>query len=368
MQRLTSGLDWRRLDWPLVAAALSLAGVGLAAIYSAALIGTDTTTATGYFERQAAWLVVGVVAALLALAIDYQLLAAVGPWLLAAGVVLLGLVLIVGVEINGAKAWFRFGSVALQPAELAKVGLLLTLAGQLGRRRGGPLSWPELGRIALIVGLPVILILRQPDLGTVLVFVALTGGIILWSGLSVGRLLLLGGLSLGLVAAVWHTDVLADYQKNRVLVLFDTKVDPRGVGYNLNQSLIAVGSGGARGQGWLQGTQTHLRFLPEAQTDFIFAAFCEEWGLLGAVVVLLLYAVMFWRMWGLILLAESETGRLIIVGAGALLLFHTLLNIGMVLGMLPVAGLPLPFISYGGSNLVTTCALLGLVLNVGARR
>jgi rod shape determining protein RodA len=140
------------------------------------------------------------------------------------------------------------------------------------------------------------------------------------------------------------------------------------VGYNLRQSLVAVGSGGLTGKGWLQGTQTHLRFLPERHTDFIFAVLCEEWGLAGAALLLALYGLLFWRLWGLISIADDPFGRLLVVGCAAVLLFHVVLNIGMVLGLLPITGLPLPFFSYGGSNLLTSAVLVGIALNVGMRR
>ncbi|MBI5832370.1 MAG: rod shape-determining protein RodA [Armatimonadetes bacterium] len=360
--------DWRRVDWLLLICVLLLVAMALPTVYSAGLVGDNTAAAWALVKRQALWLLVGLGALALVNSLDYHHYAHLARWLLGAALLLLVAVLIFGTEINGAKAWFRFGPVALQPSELAKIATLLTLADFLGGRGQGPLSGADILHSGGILALPICLIMLQPDLGTSLTFIAMWLAMLAWAGARARHLAAIVLAGLLLFALMWHFGVLADYQKNRITVLFNPGVDPRGVGYNMTQSLIAVGSGGLTGQGWLQGTQTHLRFLPEGQTDFIFAVFCEEWGLLGAAALLGCYLGLFWRIWGTLCSADSEFGRLLVTGCGAVLLFHVLLNVGMVVGLVPITGLPLPFVSYGGSNLLTSLVLVGIVINVGLRR
>ncbi len=360
--------DWRRVDWLLLGFVLALAAMALPTVYSAGLVGDNTAAALALVKRQGMWLLVGCVALVASNALDYHHLTHLARWLLGIALLLLVAVLIFGSEINGAKAWFRFGPVALQPSELAKIATLLTLADFLADHGPGPLSGTDILRSGAILALPIALIMLQPDLGTSLTFIAMWLAMLAWAGARKRHLAAIVLSGLLLFALMWHFDVLADYQKNRVTVLFNPGVDPRGVGYNMAQSLIAVGSGGLTGQGWLQGTQTHLKFLPEGQTDFIFAVICEEWGLAGGLALLGCYLGLFWRLWGTLATADSEFGRLLVTGCGAVLLFHVLLNVGMVVGLVPITGLPLPFVSYGGSNLLTSMVLVGLVLNVGLHR
>ena len=324
-----SDRPWRRCDWPLLAAVVGVLALSLPTIYSASLVAEGGPDPFRFALRQAIWIGLAAVALLLATSLDYHLFPDLSRWVYALSLVGLALVLVCGREVNGARAWFHFGPLALQPSEPAKIAVLLALARWFAARAAPGPEPRGLAGSAGVLAPPVLLILAQPDLGTTLTFLVMWVAMLWWSG-----------------ARVWQLGVLA-------LV---------GVG------LVAVGSGGLTGKGWLQGTQTHLRFLPERHTDFIFAVLCEEWGLAGAALLLALYGLLFWRLWGLISIADDPFGRLLVVGCAAVLLFHVVLNIGMVLGLLPITGLPLPFFSYGGSNLLTSAVLVGIALNVGMRR
>jgi len=363
-----SDRPWRRCDWPLLAAVVGVLALSLPTIYSASLVAEGGPDPFRFALRQAIWIGLAAVALLLATSLDYHLFPDLSRWVYALSLVGLALVLVCGREVNGARAWFHFGPLALQPSEPAKIAVLLALARWFAARAAPGPEPRGLAGSAGVLAPPVLLILAQPDLGTTLTFLVMWVAMLWWSGARVWQLGVLALVGVGLVAVLWRCDVLADYQKNRITVLVNPDIDPRGVGYNLRQSLVAVGSGGLTGKGWLQGTQTHLRFLPERHTDFIFAVLCEEWGLAGAALLLALYGLLFWRLWGLISIADDPFGRLLVVGCAAVLLFHVVLNIGMVLGLLPITGLPLPFFSYGGSNLLTSAVLVGIALNVGMRR
>lgn len=357
----------RRCDWLLLAFVAGLCAVSLPVLYSATL-GTGGDPAWYYVQRQALWMLIGLAGLLLVNTLDHHDfpdLARGAYWL---SIALLVMVLVAGREVNGARSWLGLGSVRLQPSELAKLTVVLALA------RHFTLDEAEAGEAKVLfgslmaVGLPLVLILCQPDLGTALVFVGVWLVMLWWGGARWWQLALIVGLGLAAFALMWRMDVLADYQKSRVSVLFNPGVDPRGQGYNLRQCLIAIGSGGIDGQGWLQGTQTHLRFLPEARTDFIFAVLCEELGLRGALLLLLLYLGLLWRGGVIVARADTPFGRHVAVGCLAVLLLHLVFNLGMAVGLLPITGLPLPFISYGGSNLLLNLTLVGVLLNIGMRR
>jgi len=356
----------RRLDWPLLTIIAGIVLLSLPTIYSARL-GAGGESAWLYVQKQALWLLVGAFAMALVNSIDHHQLKDLARPLYWLGALLLVVVLVVGTEVNGAKSWLAFGSVRLQPAELAKLTLILALADLFSDEGCDAGELGMLFRSGLVIGVPLLLILAQPDLGTALTCVAIWMAMLWWAGARWWQLLLIAAAGLAAFALLWHLDVLADYQKARIMVLFDPGADPRGQGYNIRNALIAVGSGGLDGQVWLQGTQTHLRFLPEAHTDFLFAVLAEEFGLLGAGTLLVLYAGLILRGWAVLARADSEFGRLVTVGCVAVLLTHIVLNIGMVMALLPITGLPLPFFSYGGSNLLMCLIVAGLLLNIGAR-
>ena len=356
----------RRLDWPLLLFIAGILALSLPTIYSARN-GAGSDTAWLYLQKQAIWVVVGLLAMVLVNSLDHHQLKDLARPLYWGGVATLVVVLIAGKEVNGAKSWLGFGSFSVQPAELAKLALILALADLFSDEGADAGELGMLWRSALVIGVPLLLILKQPDLGTALTFIAIWMAMLWWAGARWWQLGLIIVLGLVAFAVLWHSDKLADYQKARITVLFDPTADPRGQGYNLRQALIAVGSGGLHGQGWLLGTQTHLRFLPEAHTDFLFAVLAEEFGLLGAGTLLLLYLGLILRGWGVLARADSEFGRLVTVGCVTVWLIHIVLNIGMVMALLPITGLPLPFFSYGGSNLLMCLIVAGLLLNIGAR-
>ncbi len=357
----------RRLDWPLLLLVAALIGLSLPTIYSARL-GVDSAVALGYARRQLFWAIGGLALLVLLNTLDYRSLPELARPLFWLSVLSLALVLLVGREVNGARSWFALGGFRLQPSEFAKVALILALATRFEDEQVDAGEWHHLcGSLGVLAPL-LLLTLAQPDLGTSLTFIAVWLAMLWWAGARWWQTAAIIGLGLVAFALMWQCGLLHDYQKSRITVLFDPTVDPRGQGYNLRQAMIAIGSGGLNGAGWLQGTQTHLRFLPEPHTDFIFAVFCEERGFVSGVGLLLLYLALLWRVLLVVVRAETHFGRLLAIGCYAFLALHTVLNIGMVQGVLPITGLPLPFFSYGGSNLLTCLALTGLVLNVGMRR
>lgn len=360
-------------DWPLVVVALLLSLVGLAVVYSATRNLPGSSGPYDYVIRQAIWLGVAVGVMVLATLWDYRLIVAWAPYLLGFSLLLLVVVLVVGPVVSGARRWLVIGPVNFQPSELAKLTTIVALAWFLTRRD----DWDSFPAMALALGvaaLPTLLVLLEPDLGTSLTFVAIAFVMLYGAGVSAWRLGLLAGLgALGLVAAVvvsrlgW-VEILKDYQIERLVVFLNPAASRYGAGWNVIQSMIAIGSGEFFGKGYLAGTQTQLAFLPARHTDFVFSVIGEEGGFLGASLVLFLYFLLLWRLLVIAEQAKDREGRLLALGAFGLILFHTVVNIGMAVGMLPVTGLPLPFISTGGTNLVTIFAALGLALNVSLRR
>lgn len=341
-------------DWSLVLLAGGILALGLVNLRSA-------LPEADLWGRQLLALGLGLGLALGVQFLDRRRLFALAYPLYALALVLLVLVLAVGREINGAKAWFVLGPIQFQPLELAKMGLVLLLARVMALR---PIR--RLWDYALPLGLtlPVLLLLlRQPDLGGSLVVLAGVFTLLWVRGLPL-RHLVLGGVALLLLipTVVWPN--LKPYQRERVLIVLDPYRDPLGQGFQVIQSTIAVGSGGILGKGYGQGTQSQLGFIPFRHTDFIFAVWAEEWGFIGVVALLALYLLLFLRVFGLALECPRLEDRLFIAGLGGMLAFQTLANLGVALGVLPVTGLTLPLFSYGGSSLMTTLLALGLILLV----
>lgn len=327
-----------------------------------------------YVKRQVAWVVLGTgAAAWLALRADYRQLLRLAPYLYAGNLVVLALVLVLGDSAGGARSWFRLGPLSFQPSELSKLVLILTLARHLAD------GWPcdTLGKLAkagLHVAPLLALLLLQPDLGTALVFLGVLGAMVFLAGARPRHLL---GAAAGGAAvaglAVWLSlrgvvQVLKPYQLQRLLAFLSPGADPRGAGYNVIQSQIAIGSGQLAGRGLLEGSQTQLDFLPARHTDFIFSVVGEELGFVGAASLLAAYFFLLRRILRAGELARDRSGALIAGGVAAMLLVHLVINVGMATGLFPVTGLPLPFVSYGGSFLVTSLAGVGLVEGVYSRR
>jgi rod shape determining protein RodA len=345
---------WSRLDHlqPLLAGMLIV--LGLLTIFSA----------RADWLRQFLWVALGVAAYAVAATFDYRRLRRLVPALYAGMLVLLVAVHLLGRTALGARRWLSVGGFPLEPSELAKLLLVLVLAGYLGRFER--LSWRALAGALLLVAPPAYLILTQPDLGTTIVFVAVLMGMLFLAGARPWQLGSLVGVALVALPLLPH--LLHGYQRRRLEIFLDPAQDPLGAGYNLLQARIAVGSGGLFGQGWLHGLQGQLGFVPERATDFVFAIFAEEFGLLGTLVLLAIFGVLLIRLLHAAAVAPDRFGELVVGGVFVMIFAQVVENVGMNVGVLPIAGIPLPLISYGGSATITTLAALGLAQSVMLRR
>ncbi|BBA70573.1 rod shape-determining protein RodA [Geobacter sulfurreducens] len=353
-------------DWMLLGLVLLICAVGVVNIYSAS--SSYVLSGTPYYLKQMSWILVGLAIMLLVCSIDYHLLEDVAYWFYGILFLLLLVVLAFGKTSMGATRWLHLGFISVQPSEPMKIIGIITMARILANIPvSGGLGLRELAFPALMIGAPAILIMKQPDLGTAILVILIAGSMLAFVGI---RLSALAAVCIATVPAVWlgwHY-YLRDYQKNRVLNFLDPERDPLGTGYHIIQSKIAVGSGGLFGKGFLQGTQSQLRFLPEQHTDFAFSVFAEEWGFVGSLVVLVLYAVLI--LWGLQIArrCNDRFGSLVAVGVTAMLFWHIIINIGMVIGLFPVVGVPLPLFSYGGTSMITSMTGIGILLNISMRR
>jgi rod shape determining protein RodA len=352
-------LEALHLDGPLLLAVLAVCAAGLVVLFSAA--GEDL----GVFLRQAARVGLGLGVLVTVAQIPPRVLRAVAPWLYALGVLLLVAVALVGDIAMGAQRWLDLGFVRFQPSEIMKIAVPLACAWYLHDRPLPP-DFRSLMVLAVALLVPVLLIAEQPDLGTALLVAAGGGLVVLLAGLQLRYILGLGALLAGAVPVLWH--FLHDYQRQRVVTFLNPQNDPLGAGYHTIQSQIAIGSGGVFGKGYMNGSQAQLEFLPERSTDFIFAVIGEEWGLVGLTVLIFLYLLVIARGMYIAVQAQDTFSRLI---AGALTLtfaVYVFVNSGMVAGLLPVVGVPLPLVSYGGTSMVTLMAGFGILMSVHSRR
>lgn len=354
------------IEWPMLVLTVLLVACGLVTILSATY--QQAQPLSPYFIKQSVWAGVGLAALLLALSFDYRKLLRYGYLIYAASVVSLVVVYFFGSFGGGARRWIHLGPVALQPSEFVKVALVVALAINLHRWAGGarlPLR-KLIVPIALFIP-PMYLILRQPDLGTVILLGLVVFSMLLVAGLQL-RLVLLAMILVGpALPYVWKHQ-LKDYQKDRIKTFVQPEADPLGAGFHVIQSKIAIGSGMLHGKGYLKGTQKSLRFLPEKHTDFVFSVFAEEWGFLGALVLLSLYVALILRGLAIAARAKDNLGALLVVGLIATVFWQLFINIAMTSGALPIVGITLPFLSYGGSSLLTLLTSIGLVMNVSMRR
>lgn len=402
------GAQDRGLDKGLLVAVAGLLAIGIAALYSAGQ--TDVpTTAARLWERQLVFLGIGTLGGILVYRMSPRLLEWSTPFLYGTGLVLLALTLVIGTGAGtaaGTKSWLAIGGTRLgQPTELAKLGVVLMLARHLGSRREPPNSLWQLLPVGLIVGIPFALVGLQPDLGSAIVFLGITFAMLYWAGVNVWLLVLLASPLLSLLFAfstiswgvwivlltalllwlrpyalegltVWLTNVgagvmalslwnrLAPYQQNRLLSFLNPEIDPRATGWHIIQSKVAIGSGGLLGKGFTEGTQKRLAFLPEQATDFIYSVVGEELGFAGVLVTLLLFA---WLLTTLVRVARRATdpfGSLVVFGITGMLFTHLVENVAMTIGLMPITGIPLPFFSYGGSFLLTSCIAIAMALRV----
>jgi len=352
-------LEALHVDGPLLLAVLAVCAAGLVVLFSAA--GENL----GIFLRQAARVGLGLGVMVAIAQLPPRVMRFGAPWLYALGVLLLLAVAVKGDIAMGAQRWLDLGFVRFQPSEIMKIAVPLACAWYLHDRPLPP-DFRSLVILAVTIAVPVLLIAEQPDLGTALLVAAGGGLVVLLAGLQARYILGIGGLLLGAVPALWH--FLHDYQRQRLLTFLNPQTDPLGAGYHTIQSQIAIGSGGVFGKGYMNGSQAQLEFLPERSTDFIFAVIGEEWGLVGLAVLITLYMLVIAR--GLYIAAQAQDtfSRLI---AGALTLtfaVYVFVNSGMVAGLLPVVGVPLPLVSYGGTSMVTLMAGFGILMSVHSRR
>ena len=352
-------------EWILLLTVIALAGIGIINLYSAT--GNWHATAMPLYMKQLLWLSGGLCLALLICCFDYRHLEhfAILGYVVSVGMLLF--VLLMGKTSMGATRWIHLGFFNLQPSEVIKIAMILMLARFFGRT-AHPLgfSFVELWQPALLLLLPVGLILKQPDLGTALMVVFISFSMLLFAGLQRSTQFGLG--LLGILAAVAGWFGLHDYQQERIRIFLNPESDPLGSGYHIIQSKIAVGSGGFFGKGFMQGTQSQLSFLPERHTDFAFSVFAEEWGFAGSLFLLLGY--LFLTLWGIYIArrAADRFGMFLAIGVTAMIFWHIIVNLGMVIGLLPVVGVPLPLFSYGGTSMVTTMIGVGLLMSVSMRR
>jgi rod shape determining protein RodA len=360
------GIDRRLLqnvDWPLLGAM-----GGLVILSASTLASLHIGRAGGGVAlRQLAWFALGLVALLVVASIDYRRLVRLAPMLYVVGLAGLATVFVMGRTVSGARRWILIGPMSVQPSEVFKLCFVLMATWVLTSRWAQPIGKTTIALTAPVLAVPVLLIIKQPDLGTALLLFPVLTALLVGAGI---RLRLLGGLALTAVAAmpvVWFA-VLKEYQRERILVFLDPFRDPLGSAYNVIQAKIAIGSGQLLGKGVAGATQSRLAFLPERHTDFIFAVFAETWGFVGCLVLLTCYALLLLRGFDIAASTREPVGRLIALGVTALFATQVLVNVGMVVGLLPVVGVPLPLMSYGGTSRLVSLTGLGLLLSVRMRQ
>lgn len=347
------------LDWVLAALISALALAGVLTVYSAT---HQQPELQNIWIRQLAWMMVSLLAMYVVSKVDYHIWLDLWKWLYWTAIVFLFIVLFLGQATKGAQRWFRFGYLSFQPSELAKLAVILALARFVGSKTVELFYLRRFLLMLALVGLPLMLILKQPDLGSAMLIIPLTLLMFYVGGGPMRWMAWLGLLGAASTPIIWH--FLRDYQKRRLDVFFNPQADPLGAGYNSIQSIIAIGSGGMAGKGFLQGSQTQLSFIPEHHTDFIFSVIGEEWGFAGALLVVTLYLLMFRRGFEISRKARDREGALLALGITGLYAIQSIINIGMSIGVFPVVGVTLPFISYGGTSLLFSFAAVGILLNI----
>jgi rod shape determining protein RodA len=352
-------------DWTLLGIVLLIASIGIFNLFSAAA--SMEMAGTPLYLKQVFWLLIGLMVMVTIAFIEYRFYSDMAYIVYTVALVLLVMVMVYGIITSGAQRWVKVGTLSFQPSEFVKISLILALA-KFFHRPPHPKGY-SLKQILfpfLLLLLPVALILKQPDLGTAIILLLVFFSILIFVKIRWSSLLAIGLAGGVAVPLLWS--FLKEYQKKRIITFFNPDLDPLGAGYHLIQSKIAMGSGGILGKGFMNGTQCKLGFLPEQQTDFIFSALGEEWGLIGSLFVIGIYFLLI--LWGLRITVQAKDrfGAILAFGVVAMLFWHVFINIGMVLGMMPVVGIPLPLLSYGGSFILSTLIGVGLLLNVSMRR
>ena len=356
----------RRMDFTLIAATAAIIVMSLVIIGSATHINTPSDERYWFVQRQGLFAILNGALAVFLMNFDYKMLQRYGNRLYVFNIIMLLAVMFLGHSALGAQRWIQLGPITLQPSEFSKIIMIVSLAAMLEDKIGKLNNLHDLLPVAAYVGLPFLLVMKQPDLGTSLVFMAIFLGMIFASGVNLRLLGSIFAAGIACMPILWH--FLKDYQKMRIMVFMDPNVDPLGSGYHIIQSKIAIGSGMLFGKGLFGGTQSQLNFLPENHTDFIFAVVGEELGFIGAAFLLVLYLIVLWRGVKIARDASDTFGMLLAVGITSMLAFHVLVNVGMTTGIMPVTGIPLPIMSYGVSSLTTNIMSIAILLNIHMRK
>ncbi len=364
-RRLISSFDW--ITFGIV---LFICIVGILTIYSATRPPLDEGEQPPFYVKQLIWLIIALLALCVFITFDYIKLK--DFWLIfyIVGILLLIIVLFTGKTAMGAKRWINLGFFSFQPSEIFKIIFIISISAFLENKQS-PLSVKDTLKTLFIFGIiPFLLIVKQPDLGTAILILTITFIMIIYKGLHTRLMILLLCILIISVFFLWEFlwEGLKEYQKNRLIAFIDPNIDPKGIGYNIMQSIITVGSGGLFGKGFLNGTQGPLKFLPERHTDFIFPIFAEEWGFAGCFILLALYFILFIRCFETSIIAKNSFGKLLSLGFTSIFILYFFINVGMTLGIMPVVGIPLPFMSYGGTTLLANFIGIALVINVRMRR
>ncbi len=353
-------------DWTLVALIIGICLIGVLNIYSASAV--YSMSGTPYYIKQLNWMVFGLILSLIVSSLDYHILEDFSYWFYAILIILLIAVFFIGKRSLGATRWLHLGFFSIQPSELLKIVIIITFARYFNNYHTvGGLSFKDMLFPLALLGLPTILIMKQPDLGTATLVILIAISMSFYIGFRWSTILSFALITVPLAWFTWAV-YMKPYQKNRVLDFINPERSRLGSGYHIIQSKIAVGSGGLWGKGYVKGTQSQLRFLPEQHTDFAFSVFAEEWGFIGTLILITLY--LFLILWGLNIArrCNDRLGGLLAVGVTAMLFWHIVINIGMVIGLFPVVGVPLPFFSYGGTSMITSMIGIGILQSISMRR
>jgi rod shape determining protein RodA len=360
----------KNFDWITFLLIIALALIGIMTIYSA----TRPTLGIGehpdFYLKQMLWLIISVGVLLVVVFFDYIWLYRLSYPLYGLGLFLLLLVLFGGRASMGAQRWLSIGLISFQPSEFFRIFFILGFSSYLTNIGRHFVNKPSIKSVFIFAMLPLILLIKQPDLGTAILLMSLFITLSVSKGIRkkiITVVIIIGLISIPFLGHIFW-EGLKDYQKNRLIAFIDPEVDPAGIGYHINQSKISIGSGGFFGKGYLKGTQGPLRFLPEKHTDFIFSVFAEEWGFMGSIALLGIYLTLFLRGLDTAMRAKDEFGRLTALGITAMFFIYFCVNIGMTLGIMPVVGVPLPFVSYGGTALLSNFIAAGILINIRTRR
>ena len=360
------------LEWKILLVVIILAVSGIATIYSSSympeLAGIKLfPSADNYWEKQLIWFGFGLALAFCLALLDYHVVVKLAYIIYGLVVLMVIMVFIFGAVRSGSRRWLEIGGFSLQPSEAVKLALAIVLTRYFSDiKKNEALSFRDILMPGILTGIPFLFILLQPDLGTAISVLAIFFAYLLLVGLK--KRVFVSGLFALAASAVVMWFFLQDYQKKRILMLLGSESDARGSGYNIIQSKIAVGSGGIWGKGYLHGSQGQLRFLPESHTDFIFSVFAEEWGFVGVAAVILLFSSLIFLFLKTSCESRDKSAALLSFGVAAMLTFQIIVNVSMIIGLMPIVGIPLPFFSYGGSSMITTMGAVGLILSIRAHR